>query len=46
VLSQPGRYGGGGGTLLKIPGGFVIGLGLFFALFPIIDLIRYLRKRA
>ena len=44
-ISQPGRYGQGGGTVLNIPGGFVIGLGVFFALFPIIDLIRYLRTR-
>jgi len=44
-ISQPGRHGQGGGTVLKIPGGFVNGLGVFFALFPIIDLIRYLRTR-
>ena len=44
-ISQPGRYGQGGGTLEKIPGLYVIGLGILFACFPIIDLIRYLRAR-
>ena len=44
-ISQPGKYGQAGGTVLRIPGGFVIGFGVFFAIFPIIDLIRYLRTR-
>jgi hypothetical protein len=44
-VSQPGRYGQGGGTILNISGLFVVALGIFFAAFPIIDLIRYLKSR-
>jgi ABC-type Fe3+ transport system permease subunit len=44
-ISQPGRYAQGGGTVLNILGLFVIVLGLFFAAFPILDLIRSFRGR-
>ena len=44
-VSQPGRYGQGGDTALNIPGLFVAALGLFFAAFPLTDLIRKLKSR-
>jgi hypothetical protein len=44
-ISQPSRYGQGGGKVLSLPGLFVMGLGLFFLTFPIIDLIRYFRSK-
>ena len=44
-VSQPGRYGQGGGKILSVPGLFVIVIGLFFASFPTIDLIRYIRNK-
>ena len=44
-ITQPNRYGQGGGSVVNMSGMFVIALGIFFAAFPIIDLIRYLRNR-
>ena len=43
-ISQPGRYGQPAGTVHYVPGLFVIVLGGFFASFPIIDLLQYLKK--
>jgi len=44
-ISQPGRYRQLGGTVQHVPGLFVIVLGVFFASFPIVDLLRYLKNR-
>jgi hypothetical protein len=44
-ISQPGRHGQGGGTVLNISGLFVVGIGLLFAAFPVADLIRYFNSR-
>jgi hypothetical protein len=44
-VSQPNRYGQGGGTVLNIPGLFVVALGILFAAFPLTDIIRYFRNR-
>ena len=45
-ISQPGRYAQLGGTVHYVPGLFVILLGVFFASFPIIDLLQYLKNRS
>lgn len=44
-VSDPGKYGQGGGKTIVLPGTGVILIGLFFAIFPLKDLILDLKQR-
>lgn len=44
-ITDPNKYGLGGGTVNIIPGNGVILIGIFFALFPLKDLILELKDR-
>lgn len=44
-LTDPGKSGQGGGMVLPIHSFAVIAIGIFFATFPLTDLIRYFKEQ-